>query len=165
MEKSNNCNPFHLQKANKWEYFSAQSPGKLLPCIQPVTLSKISILAFVIITATVSRIPLRSDEWQLQDELEAQGRYHTWRFIPITALDFPNSVPCSRHRLLLRNTTLRSFWRGTALNGLQYNTRNKMPHSGDVIAFYLVFMYLLCRDRGIVCMAIFLLPVQSPLQN
>lgn len=86
----------------------------------------------------------------------------------IYSFDFPNSIPYSRHRQWLwRNTRVWSFWRGTVLNSLQCNTRNKTPHSGDVIAFDLLFMiYLMCRDRGtIICTAIFLLAVQSPLQS
>lgn len=53
------------------------------------------------------------------------------------------------------------------LNGLPCNNRNKMPHSDDVIAFYLLFMmYLLRRDRRTITgMPIVFLPVQSPLQN
>ena len=67
--------------------FFSSVPWKAVSFIQGVATSKISIPAFIIISATVSTFPLKSDKRQLgDDEVEAPGIYHPWRFIPITAL-------------------------------------------------------------------------------
>lgn len=174
MGKSNNCNLLHPQKLKKWEHFAAQSLEKLFPCIQVVTISKISIPAFIIIRATVPRIPLK--KWQMT--ATGWGVRGTWKVshmainpnyctspFPLVWLPQFSPILQTQAAAAAKKHQSGAFWRGAVLNGLQCKARSKMSHSGDVIAFYLAFIYLLCRDRGIICVAIFFLPAQSPLQN